>query len=213
MLWTAVGGAATGLLGGVIQDLTKGWIDRSEKKHQNELDIKRTKELAEHAFELDKKRAEANLDIANVDLQKTQLESNMRANDVTIAEQSTEQKYFDNISRATLEPLDYQVPFLQMQPYTGNKWIDIPTMVINFIYGLVNACIGLGGMVKYLREMIALARPSMSFALMSMFYALALKLSGEENIKIILESLLYLLDTMMFFWFYGRGREKFQKKN
>lgn len=213
MIKTAVLGAITGLGGGVIQDITKYWIDKKEKNNQNELEIKRTKELAEHAFELDKKRAEANLDIANVDLQKTQLESNMRANDVTIAEQSTDQKYFDNISRATLEPLDYQVPFLQMQPYTGNQLTDIPTMVINFIYGIVNACIGLGGMVKYLRETIALARPGMSFALMSICYALMLKLSEEKNIVVALESLLYLLDTMMFFWFYGRGREKFQKKN
>ena len=32
MLWTAIGGAATGLFGGVIQDLTKGWLDKSKFK-------------------------------------------------------------------------------------------------------------------------------------------------------------------------------------
>lgn len=215
MLATAILSSIGGMLGGVAQDIAKYHIDKREKRNQNELEIKKTKELADHQFELDKKRAEANLDLANIDLQKTQIESNIQQSNLAIAEQTTEQSYFNNITQATIDPLDYQVPFLQMQPYTDSTLANTVIGFTNFIYGLVNATIGLCSIVKYLRESLTLTRPYLTGALFFAFVN-SIPLLAPEDQKEAVACLACTLDFVLGFWFYGRRSEKmgniFQKK-
>ena len=216
MLVTAVLSSLGGMLGGVAQDIIKYKIDQGNKRNQNELEIKKIKELADHQFELDKKRAEANLDLANIDLQKTQIEADIQQSNVTVAEQATEQSYFNNITQATLDPLNYQVPFLQMQPYTDSTLANTVIGFTNLIYALVNATIGLCGIVKYLRESLTLARPCFTAILLFAFINSIAFLVPEDK-KEAVECLACTLEFVLGFWFYGRRSEKmsniFQKKN
>ena len=214
MLVSAILSSVGGMVGGIAQDWIKYHIDRREKKDQNALEIKKTKELADHQFELDKKRAEANLDLANIDLQKTQIESNIQQSNLAIAQQTTEQSYFNNITQATIDPLDYQVPFLPMQPYTDSKLANTVIGFTNLIYGLVNATIGLCGIVKYLRESLTIARPYFTWVLLFAFIN-SIPLLATEDIKEAVECLACVLDFVLSFWFYRRGSDKimFQKKN
>ena len=214
MLGTAVLSTLGGLLGGMAQDWTKYHIDKKEKNNQNELEIKKIKELANHQFELDKKRAEANLDLANIDLEKTKIEADIQQSNVTIAEQATEQSYFNNITQATLEPLDYKVPFLEMQPYTESKLINFFIACTNFIYGIINAVIGLCGVVKYLRESLTIARPSFTGVLLFAFIN-NIPLLAPDGQQEAVACLAYTLEFVLGFWFYRRSSDKFifQKKN
>lgn len=214
MLGTAILSTLGGVGGGIIQDITKYWIDKKEKNNQNELEIKKTKELADHQFELDKKRAEANLDLANIDLQKTQIEADIQQSNLTIAEQTTEQSYFNNITQATIDPLDYQVPFLPMQPYTDSKLANTVIGFTNLLYGLVNATIGLCGIVKYLRESLTIARPYLTGVLLFAFIN-SIPLLAPEDKKEAVACLAYTLEFVLGFWFYRRSSDKimFQKKN
>lgn len=214
MLGMAILSSVGGMCGGMVQDIARYWIDKKEKNNQNELEIKRTKELADHQFELDKKRAEANLNLANIDLEKTKIEADMQQSNVTIAEQATEQSYFNNITKATIDPLDYQVPFLQMQSYTDSKLANTVIGFTNLIYGLVNATIGLCGIVKYLRESLAIARPSFAGILLFAFINIIPLLAPEDK-KEAVACLAYTLEFVLGFWYYRRSSDKimFQKKN
>jgi len=221
-------GSLAGFLSGVAQDGIKLLINRNEKIHEKELEIQKIKELNEHAFELDKKRAELNIELSNTNLQKTQLEYNIRQQDALIASEDTEQKYIENITKATLEPFDYDIVFLKPVEYSDNKAGNVVAGIVNLLYGIVNSCIGLCSIVKFSKEIINITRPLLSFiSILSVSVVIYISFinieglfvgkDGLERWMVVIESYFFLAEYIITFWFYGRRSEKmgniFQKKN
>lgn len=221
-------GSLAGFASGLLQDGVKAFINNKEREHEKKIEVEKLKELNEHTFELDKKRAELNIELSNTDLQKTQLEYNIKQQDALIANEATEQKYIENITKATLEPFDYDIVFLKPVEYPNNKVGNIVAAIINLLYGIVNSCIGLCSIVKFSKEIINITRPLLSFiSLLSIpivlhfsFINIEGLFSGDKGLERWIEiigGMFFLAEYIITFWFYGRHREKmgniFQKKN
>lgn len=172
-------------LGGATTGIIQDFLHDKKEKKEKELDQKLWKERERFKLKINQKLKELEIEQENIELKKTKNEVEKSENNIKNSQEKTEQEWYNNIQKST-----------------------------GFIANLHNS-----KLINLANFITAITRPFVTYVFLGFLFVIyftSIKDFNEkdniEYLKDFINSILFLTEAIIGFWFYKRSSEKLQLK-